>query len=85
MPGGTCSTSPPRLGLDLGASSKALEELAGKALTEDDEALVADFLRRKMVQTNDEADADASCDDPVKSRNKEGSHQHERAPGKNAG
>ena len=74
-----------KLGLDLGASSKALEELAGKALTADDEALVADFLRRKMVQTNDEADADASCDDPVKSRNKEGSHQHERAPGKNAG
>ena len=36
-----------KLGLDLGASSKALEELAGKALTADDEALVADFLRER--------------------------------------
>jgi Family of unknown function (DUF5681) len=38
-----------KLGLDLGASSKAaLEELAGKAVTADDEALVADFLKRKI-------------------------------------
>ena len=38
-----------KLGLDLGASSKAaLDELAGKTLTTDDEALVADFLKRKL-------------------------------------
>ena len=44
-----------KLGLDLGASSKAaLEELAGKALTADDEALVADFLKRNIgIRDND--------------------------------
>jgi hypothetical protein len=40
-----------KLGLDLGASSKAaLEELAGKALMADDEALVADFLKRNIPE-----------------------------------
>ena len=41
-----------KLGLDLGAGSKAaLEELAGKALTAEDEALVADFLKRNTGPT----------------------------------
>jgi hypothetical protein len=47
-----------KLGLDLGASSKAaIEELSGKALTAEDEAIVADFLnkhsRKSEVSTND--------------------------------
>ena len=42
-----------KLGLDLGASSKAaLEELAGsKSLAAEDEALVADFLKRNAGPT----------------------------------
>lgn len=41
-----------KLGLDLGASSRAaLEELAGRALTADDEALVADFLKRNILKS----------------------------------
>jgi len=47
-----------KLGLDLGASSKAaLEELTGKALAAEDEALVADFVRRKTGKSagNDDA------------------------------
>lgn len=50
-----------KLGLDLGASSKtALEELAGKALSAEDEALVTDFLKRKGAPTNNEIEADTS-------------------------
>jgi hypothetical protein len=42
-----------KLGLDLGASSKAaLEELAGKALAADDEALVAAFLKRNSAKAD---------------------------------
>ena len=38
-----------KLGLDLGAGNKAaLDELAGKALTAEDEALMADFLTRMI-------------------------------------
>jgi hypothetical protein len=41
-----------KLGLDLGAGSKAaLEELAGKSLAAEDEALVADFLKRNAGPT----------------------------------
>jgi hypothetical protein len=42
-----------KLGLDLGASSKAaLEELAGsKSIAAEDEALVADFLKRNAGPT----------------------------------
>lgn len=44
-----------KLGLDLGANSKAaFEELAGKALAAEDEALVADFLKRKAGQAADD-------------------------------
>jgi hypothetical protein len=43
-----------KLGLDLGASSKAvLEELASKSLAPEDEALVADFLKRNTGPTKD--------------------------------
>jgi hypothetical protein len=42
-----------KLGLDLGASSKAAleEQLAGKSLAAEDEALVADFLKRNAGPT----------------------------------
>src|SRR5581483_5581028 len=44
-----------KLGLDLGAGSKGeLEQLAGKALAAEDEALVADFLKRKTGRAGDE-------------------------------
>jgi hypothetical protein len=50
-----------KLGLDLGASSKtALEELSGKALTANDEALVADFLKRKIEESEVHSDAETS-------------------------
>ncbi len=53
-----------KLGLDLGASSKAaLEELAGKALAAEDEALVAEFLKRKTGNADGEDDAHASRDE----------------------
>ena len=52
-----------KLGLDLGAGSKAaLEELAGKALTAEDEALVADFLKRNTGPTKSGDDTLASKD-----------------------
>jgi Family of unknown function (DUF5681) len=61
-----------KLGLDLGASSQAaLEELAGKALTAEDEALVTAFLKRKNVPTNNEADASGNA--PLKTPPQEGS------------
>ena len=42
-----------KLGLDLGASSKAaLEELTGKALAAEDEALVADFIKRQTSKAD---------------------------------
>jgi hypothetical protein len=50
-----------KLGLDLGASSKAaLEELTGKALTAEDEALVADFLKRKTGTADNQSDSSLS-------------------------
>jgi hypothetical protein len=46
-----------KLGLDLGASSKAaLEELSGKALTANDEALIADFLKRHSSDDRSKSD-----------------------------
>jgi hypothetical protein len=53
-----------KLGLDLGASSKAaLDELTGKALTADDEALVADFLKRHSTdKSNGDGNAQTSPD-----------------------
>ena len=62
-----------KLGLDLGASSKAaLEELAGKALTAEDQALVTDFLKRRAGLTSNEIEADTSCNDPLKPATKKG-------------
>jgi Family of unknown function (DUF5681) len=62
-----------KLGLDLGASSKAaFEELAGKALTAEDEALVTDFLKRKTAQTNHEIEADTSCNGSLHPATKKG-------------
>jgi hypothetical protein len=59
-----------KLGLDLGASSRAaLEELAGKALTAEDEALVTDFLKRRAALTSNEIKAD---NDPLKPATKKG-------------
>jgi len=50
-----------RLDLDLGASSKAaLEELTGKALTAEDEALVADFLKRQTGTADSQSDSSLS-------------------------
>jgi hypothetical protein len=64
-----------KLGLDLGASSKAaLEELAGKALTAEDEALVADFLKRKTAPTNHEIEADTSRNGSLQPATKKGEH-----------
>ena len=58
-----------KLGLDLGAGSKAaLEELAGKALTAEDEALVADFLKRNTGPTKSGDDTLASRKDPAQPR-----------------
>ena len=55
-----------KLGLDLGAGSKAaLEELAGKALTAEDEALVADFLKRNAGPTKSGDETLASRNDPA--------------------
>jgi len=60
-----------KLGLDLGTSSKAaVEELAGKALAAEDEALVADFLKRTTTLTNKEIEADTSRNDPPEPANK---------------
>jgi len=59
-----------KLGLDLGASSKAaLEELAGKALAAEDEALIADFLKRESEPARDDDSPDppdASHDEALK-------------------
>ena len=57
-----------KLGLDLGASSKAaLEELAGsKSLAAEDEALVADFLKRGTEPAGDDDHPDASHDEALK-------------------
>jgi hypothetical protein len=67
-----------KLGLDLGAGSKAaLEELAGKALTAEDEALVTAFLKRKNVAAKKEADADPSRNDPLKPAAEKGKPHHE--------
>ena len=45
-----------KLGLDLGTGSKAaIEELAGKALSAEDEAIVADFLKRHAGRSEDGA------------------------------
>jgi hypothetical protein len=52
-----------KLNLDLGASSKAaLEELAGKALAAEDEALVADFLERNAVKSPGDKEAQSAAD-----------------------
>jgi uncharacterized protein DUF5681 len=53
-----------KLGLDLGASSKAaIEELAGKALTAEDQAIVTDFLNKHSRQLKDSTnDAQAASD-----------------------
>jgi|SRR5271166_4622264 len=65
-----------KLGLDLGASSKAaLEELAGKALTADDEALVADFLKRNTGKSDADNDAPPSPDKPPETRIKGNRHE----------
>jgi Family of unknown function (DUF5681) len=62
-----------KLGLDLAASSKAaLEELAGKELAAEDEALVTDFPKRKTAQTNNEIEADTSGNGPLKPATKKG-------------
>ena len=57
-----------KLGLDLGASSKAaLEELAGsKSIAAEDEALVADFLKRGTEPAGDDDHPDASHDEALK-------------------
>jgi Family of unknown function (DUF5681) len=58
-----------KLGLDLGASSKAaLEELTGKALTAEDEALVADFLKRKSEQAREDNHPDAAHNQALKQK-----------------
>ena len=59
-----------KLGLDLGASSKAaLEELTGKALAAEDRALLADYFRRK----NGKADTDErACSSRQEASKKEG-------------
>jgi len=58
-----------KLGLDLGASSKAaLEELTGKALTAEDEALVADFLKRKSEQAREDDHPDAAHNQALKQK-----------------
>ena len=75
-----------KLGLDLGASSRAtLEELAGKALTAEDEALVTDFLKRKTAQTSNQIEADTSCKDPFKPATRDASQHHEKVPVKTPG
>jgi hypothetical protein len=59
-----------KLRLDLGASSKAaIEELAGKSLAAEDEALVADFLKRNAGPTtsSDETRSVARGPDPTPS------------------
>ena len=59
-----------KLRLDLGASSKAaIEELAGKALAAEDEALIADFLKRESEPARDDDSPDppdASHDEALK-------------------
>ena len=73
MRDGTCSISPTNLGSISAASSKAaLEELAGKALTAEDEALVTDFLKRKTAPTNTEIEADTSCNGSLHPATKKG-------------
>ena len=70
-----------KLGLDLVASSKAaLEELTGKALAAEDEALVADFLKRKTGKADGE-DAHASHDEMLEILSvKGGSHNETQEP-----
>jgi hypothetical protein len=53
-----------KLGLDLGASSKAaIEELAGKELTAEDRAIVTDFLNKHSREPQDSThDAQAASD-----------------------
>ena len=65
-----------KLGLDLGASSKAaLEELAGKALTADDEAFIADFLKRNTGKSDADNAAPPSPDKPPETRIKGNRHE----------
>jgi hypothetical protein len=55
-----------KLKLDLGASSKAaLDELGGKALVAEDEALIADFLKRTSAPARDDDPPDASHDEAL--------------------
>jgi hypothetical protein len=64
-----------KLGLDLGASSKAApEELAGKALTAADEALIADFLRRNTREPKVHSDAETSMQEDLSKPG--GSHEN---------
>ena len=51
-----------KLGLDLASSSKAaLEELTGKALSAEDEALVADYVRRQTAKADNHDGTDSSA------------------------
>jgi hypothetical protein len=67
-----------KLGLDLGASSKAaLEELTGKALVAEDEALVADFVRRKTGKSAGNDDAHPARDNLAESLTMKGCSRDE--------
>jgi Family of unknown function (DUF5681) len=67
-----------KLGLDLGASSKAaLEELTGKALAAEDEALVADFVRRKTGKSAGNDDAHPARDNLAESLTMKGCSRDE--------
>jgi hypothetical protein len=58
-----------KLKLDLGASSKAaLEELGGKALAAEDEALIADFLKRTSESGREDDHPDAAHDQALKQK-----------------
>jgi len=58
-----------KLKLDLGASSKAaLEELGGKALAAEDEALIADFLKRTSKSVREDDHPDAAHDQALKQK-----------------
>jgi hypothetical protein len=58
-----------KLKIDLGTSSKAaLDELGGKALAAEDEALIADFLKRTSESAREDEHPDASHDKALKQK-----------------
>jgi len=69
-----------KLGLDLASSKAALEELTGKALAAQDEALIAAFLKRQIGQIADE-DAQAPRGESTQTLSMKGNH-HEETTGK---